>query len=149
MAALVVATILVPTGGATPVSPARRGRDRARGALLWRGAARAGEWGRAGLLVLAWATFRGRAMKEARLVVLNQDGFHARPCSAFVHMASRFKSEIYVRRDDVEVNAKSLLGVMMLAAETGAELIVRAEGPDEDEAIAALTKLAEEKFGTE
>jgi len=64
-------------------------------------------------------------------------------------MASRFKSEIWVRRDDVEVNAKSLLGVMMLAAETGAELIVRAEGPDEEEAIEALTKLAEEKFGTE
>jgi phosphocarrier protein HPr len=88
-------------------------------------------------------------MREARLTILNQDGFHARPCSVFVHRASSFRSEIYVRRDDVEVNAKSLLGVMMLAAETGAELIVRAEGPDEDEAIEALTKLAEDKFGTE
>ena len=88
-------------------------------------------------------------MREAKLTILNADGFHARPCSVFVHMASRFKSEIWVRRDDVEVNAKSLLGVMMLAAEAGAELIVRAEGPDEDEAIEALAKLAEEKFGTE
>lgn len=88
-------------------------------------------------------------MREAKLTILNQDGFHARPCSVFVHRASGFRSEIYVRRDDVEVNAKSLLGVMMLAAETGAELIVRAEGPDEDEAIEALTKLAEDKFGTE
>ena len=88
-------------------------------------------------------------LKEGRITILNLDGFHARPCTAFVNMASRFKSEIWVRRDDVEVNAKSLLGVMMLAAETGAELIVRAEGPDEAEAIEALTKLAEEKFGTE
>jgi phosphocarrier protein HPr len=88
-------------------------------------------------------------LKEARLTILNEDGFHARPCSNFVHMASRFKSEIWVRRDDVEVNGKSLLGVMMLAAEAGAELIVRAEGPDEAEAIEALQRLAEEKFGTE
>jgi phosphocarrier protein len=88
-------------------------------------------------------------VREVRLTILNQDGFHARPCTAFVHMASRFRSEIYLRRDDVEVNGKSLLGVMMLAAETGAELIVRAVGPDEDEAVEALLKLAEEKFGTE
>jgi phosphocarrier protein HPr len=88
-------------------------------------------------------------MTEAKITILNADGFHARPCGAFVHMASRYKSEIWLRRDDVEVNAKSLLGVMMLAAEAGAELIVRAEGPDEAEAIEALTKLAEEKFGTE
>ena len=88
-------------------------------------------------------------MREARLTILNADGFHARPCGVFVGMASRFKSDIWVRRDDVEVNAKSLLGVMMLAAEAGAELTVRAEGPDEDEAIEALTRLAEEKFGTE
>jgi phosphocarrier protein HPr len=88
-------------------------------------------------------------MREGRITILNQDGFHARPCGAFVHLASGFRSEIFLRRDDVEVNAKSLLGVMMLAAETGAELIVRAEGPDEEAAIAALTKLAEDKFGTE
>ena len=89
------------------------------------------------------------SVREARLKILNEDGFHARPCAAFVHMASRFRSEIWLRRDDVEVNGKSLLGVMMLAAESGAELVVRAEGPDEDEAIAALSKLAEDKFGTE
>ena len=88
-------------------------------------------------------------MREAHIRILNEDGCHARPCSAVVHMASRFKSEVWLRRDDVEVNGKSLLGVMMLAAESGAELVVRAEGPDEAEAIAALTKLAEDKFGTE
>ncbi len=88
-------------------------------------------------------------MREARLTILNEDGFHARPCSAFVHMASRFRSEIFLRRDDVEVNGKSLLGVMMLAAESGAELMVRADGPDEDAAIDALTKLAEDRFGQE
>ena len=88
-------------------------------------------------------------MREARLTILNEDGFHARPCAAFVHMASRFRSEIWLRRDDVEVNGKSLLGVMMLAAESGVELVVRAEGPDEEAAIAALSQLAEEKFGVE
>ena len=88
-------------------------------------------------------------MREARLTILNEDGFHARPCAAFVHMASSFRSEIWLRRDDVEVNGKSLLGVMMLAAESGAELVVRAEGPDEEAAIAALSQLAEDKFGVE
>ncbi|MEP7028822.1 MAG: HPr family phosphocarrier protein [Candidatus Eisenbacteria bacterium] len=88
-------------------------------------------------------------MREALLTIRNVDGFHARPCSAFVHMASRFRSEIFLQRDDVEVNGKSLLGVMMLAAETGAELIVRADGPDEEEAIAALIQLAEDRFGQE
>lgn len=83
------------------------------------------------------------------MTIRNVDGFHARPCSAFVHMASRFRSEIFLQRDDVEVNGKSLLGVMMLAAETGAELIVRADGPDEEEAIAALIQLAEDRFGQE
>jgi phosphocarrier protein len=52
-----------------------------------------------------------------------------------------------MRRDDVEVNAKSLLGVLMLAAETGTTIAIRAEGPDEDEAVAALVQLVEENFG--
>ena len=88
-------------------------------------------------------------MREATLTILNEDGFHARPCAAFVHMATRFRSDIWLRRDDTEVNGKSILGVMMLAAETGAVITVRADGPDEAEAVAALAKLVEDKFGEE
>ena len=86
-------------------------------------------------------------MLETELVIANQQGLHARACQAFVHLASRFRSDIFVRRDDTEVNGKSILGVMMLAAETGAVITVRAEGPDEAEAGAALAKLVEDKFG--
>ena len=88
-------------------------------------------------------------MVEAELVITNRQGLHARACQAFVHLASRFRAEVFVLRDGVEVNGKSILGVMMLAAEPGAAIRVRAEGPDEDEAVAALSKLVEDKFGEE
>ncbi|MEO6462316.1 MAG: HPr family phosphocarrier protein [Candidatus Eisenbacteria bacterium] len=86
-------------------------------------------------------------MVQAELVITNGIGLHARPCSMFVNLASRFRSEVFVTRDGVEVNGKSILGLMMLAAEPGAAIVVRAEGPDEDEALAALAKLVEENFG--
>lgn len=86
-------------------------------------------------------------MVRAELVITNSIGLHARPCSLFVNLASRFRSEVFVSRDGVEVNGKSILGLMMLAAEPGAAIVVRAEGPDEDEALAALAKLVEENFG--
>jgi phosphocarrier protein HPr len=86
-------------------------------------------------------------VKEATVAVTNEMGLHMRPSEKLVRLASRFQSEVFMRRDDVEVNAKSLLGVLMLAAETGAELAIRAEGPDEDEAVDALVKLVEGNFG--
>ncbi len=86
-------------------------------------------------------------MREATLTITNQAGLHARACQAFVNLASRYRSEVWVRRGDVDVNGKSILGVMMLAAESGATIVVRADGPDEDEALAALSRLVEEKFG--
>jgi len=86
-------------------------------------------------------------MVQAELTITNSIGLHARPCSQFVNLASRFRSEIFVSRDGVEVNGKSILGLMMLAAEPGAAIVVRAEGPDESEALAALAKLVEENFG--
>jgi phosphocarrier protein len=76
-------------------------------------------------------------------------GLHMRSAEKVMRTASRFESEVFVRRDDVEVNAKSYLGLLMLAAETGASLTVRADGPDEDDAVAALVALVEDKFGEE
>lgn len=88
-------------------------------------------------------------MTEAKLLIRNQLGLHARACAMFVKTAAKFKSEIFVSRDDLEVNGKSIMGVMMLAAEEGSTIKVRGEGPDEKEAIAALTTLVEGKFGGE
>ena len=88
-------------------------------------------------------------MTEAQLVIRNQLGLHARACALFVKTAAKFKSHVLVSRDDLEVNGKSIMGVMMLAAEEGSLIKVRAEGEDEQAAIAALTELVNGKFGGE
>ena len=88
-------------------------------------------------------------MTEAELLIRNQLGLHARACALFVKTAARFASEVTVRRDDLEVNGKSIMGVMMLAAEEGSTIQVRATGPDEREAVAALRELVDGKFGGE
>ena len=66
-----------------------------------------------------------------------------------VETASKFKSEIKFKKDDLEVNAKSIMGVMMLAAEIGSKIIILVEGEDETQAVEALVKLFEDKFGEE
>lgn len=88
-------------------------------------------------------------MVEAQLVIRNQLGLHARACALFVKAAARFKAQVLVSRDDLEVNGKSIMGVMMLAAEEGATIKVRAEGEDEQEALRALEELVAGKFGGE
>jgi phosphocarrier protein len=88
-------------------------------------------------------------MKQAELLIRNQLGLHARACALFVKLAARYRSHVVVSRDDLEVNGKSIMGVMMLAAEEGSTIVVRADGPDEAEAIAALTELVDGKFGGE
>ena len=88
-------------------------------------------------------------MVEAQLVIRNQLGLHARACAMFVKTAARFRSQVFVSRDDLEVNGKSIMGVMMLAAEEGATIRVRAEGEDERQALGALEALVEGKFGGE
>ena len=92
---------------------------------------------------------RRTPLKEVELLIRNQLGLHARACALFVKTATRYKSEVFVSRDDLEVNGKSIMGVMMLAAEEGALIKVRAQGPDEDAAIAALKDLVDGKFGGE
>jgi len=86
---------------------------------------------------------------EIELLIRNQLGLHARACALFVKTASKYKSEVIVSRDGLEVNGKSIMGVMMLAAEAGSSIVVRAEGPDAEEAVAALQSLVDGKFGGE
>ena len=88
-------------------------------------------------------------MSEAELVIRNQLGLHARACALFVKTAAKFQAHILVSRDDLEVNGKSIMGVMMLAAEEGSTIRVRAEGPDESAAIRAIAELVNGKFGGE
>lgn len=72
------------------------------------------------------------------VVVRNRNGLHARPASEFVKLASGFESEVKVRKEELEVNGKSIMGVLMLAAEPGAELTLTAAGEDAAEAVYAL-----------
>ena len=86
-------------------------------------------------------------MTERSVRIVNKNGLHARPAAELVKTASRFQSDITMVRDDLEVNGKSIMGVMMLAAECGAELLVRAEGPDAEQAVTAIVELVSNKFG--
>ena len=85
--------------------------------------------------------------KEIRVV--NRLGLHARPAAQIVQKASQFKSEIKLSKDGLEVNAKSIMGVMMLAAEMGSSLFILAEGPDEEAAAEAIAVVFASKFGEE
>lgn len=86
-------------------------------------------------------------MTEREITLTNRLGLHARPAAKVVQTAGEFKSEIRLKRDDLEVNAKSILGVMTLAAEMGSKVLIRAEGEDEVQAVQAVAKLFEGKFG--
>lgn len=88
-------------------------------------------------------------MVERKTQVINKLGLHARPAAMLVQKASKFKSEIKLQKEDVEINAKSILSVMMLAAEVGSFVTIKAEGEDEEEAVEAIAGLFEEKFGEE
>ena len=88
-------------------------------------------------------------MTEAQLVIRNQLGLHARACALFVKTAAKFRSHVFVSRDELEVNGKSIMEVMMLAAEEGSIIKVKTEGEDEAEALTALKDLVNGKFGGE
>ena len=83
-------------------------------------------------------------MKEA--TVNNQVGLHARPATFFIQKANEFKSSIWVEKDERRVNAKSLLGVLSLGIVKGTEIALIADGPDEEEAVAALAELISSDF---
>jgi phosphocarrier protein HPr len=86
-------------------------------------------------------------MVERSVQILNKNGLHARPAAEIVKISAKFQSEVTLVRDGMEVNGKSIMGVMMLAAECGATLVLRAEGSDANEALDALAALILNKFG--
>jgi phosphocarrier protein len=88
-------------------------------------------------------------MIERELTVRNKAGIHTRPASMIVRTASKYESEVFLRRDRYEINAKSVIGVMTLAAEQGATLMLVVEGDDEEDAADALEDLFENGFGEE
>jgi phosphocarrier protein HPr len=86
-------------------------------------------------------------MPERQVQIVNKNGLHARPAAEIVKLAAKFQSEITIVKDDLDVNGKSIMGVMMLAAEHGSTIVLRAEGPDADAALDALSTLVSNKFG--
>jgi phosphocarrier protein HPr len=86
-------------------------------------------------------------MPEREVKIINKLGIHARPAAEIVKTAGKFQSNITIVRDDLEVNAKSIMGVMMLAAECGATIVLRALGDDSDQALDALAAVIANKFG--
>ena len=86
-------------------------------------------------------------MTKETVTISNKLGLHARAAAKLVHTASAFSAEIFVGTENEEVNAKSILGILTLAATKGTPLTVRADGSDEREAIQAIVDLFEDKFG--
>lgn len=86
-------------------------------------------------------------MVERGVLVVNQAGIHARPSAEIVKTASRFASVVTLSLDGLDVNAKSIMGVMMLAAPCGSTVTVRADGEDAQSAVMALADLFARKFG--
>ncbi len=86
-------------------------------------------------------------MPSRKVTIQNRDGLHLRPASLLVKEAARYRSDIFVSKNGLEVNAKSIMGVTMLAAEVGSEIEIRAEGEDAEGALEALVKLIESRFG--
>jgi len=83
---------------------------------------------------------------ERDIEIRNKLGLHARAAAKFVHTAARFKADIKIRKGDEEVDGKSILGILLLAAGRGSTIRVRADGEDEREALDAIEKLIEAKF---
>jgi phosphocarrier protein len=86
-------------------------------------------------------------MLQREVLVMNKNGIHARPAAEIVKAASKFRSQITLSREDMEVNGKSIMGVMMLAAEYGSTILLKADGPDATEAVDALSALITGRFG--
>ncbi|MBL9152767.1 MAG: HPr family phosphocarrier protein [Verrucomicrobiales bacterium] len=86
---------------------------------------------------------------ERDFTIVNPEGLHARPAAKFVKLSNRFESDIWVRRADEEVNGKSIMGLMMLAAEKGAVIRVTANGPDADTALTRIGELIQSGFTAE
>ncbi len=86
-------------------------------------------------------------MIKKKVTIVNEAGLHARPAAALVKLASKFKSDFFIHMYGYKVNGKSILGVMTLAAEQGAELELELDGPDEKKAAKAIIDLINDGFG--
>lgn len=86
-------------------------------------------------------------MTRRTIRLVNRLGLHARAASRLVQVAAGFDSAVWLERDGRRVNAKSIMGVLMLAAPVGSELILECDGPDEDDAARAVEALVEDRFG--
>ena len=86
---------------------------------------------------------------QRKVKITNTLGLHARPASLFVKIATNFKSEIIVEKDGEEVNGKSLMGLLMLAAAAGSVINISAKGEDCEHALKAIVELIEKKFEEE
>ena len=98
-----------------------------------------------GLLNRRSAAARGQKI-EKEITVINRLGLHARPAAMFVRIASRYRSEIWVEKEGEQINGKSIMGLMMLAAGQGSKLLIRCEGPDADKVMEELEELIQQKF---
>jgi phosphocarrier protein len=88
-------------------------------------------------------------MVEVEVMITNKLGLHARPAAKLVQTASGFESDIVLIKENLEVNAKSIMGVMMLAAEMGSTILIQAHGKDEKKAVMAVAHVFNSKFGEE
>ena len=88
-------------------------------------------------------------MKEKNVKIVNKLGLHARPASLIVQTAMAFSSNIYIINDEIKVDAKSIMGILMLAAACGTELTLRTEGPDEEQALEKMSEIFNNGFGEE
>ena len=79
--------------------------------------------------------------------IVSKLGLHARPSALLVSVTSKFQSEVFITKEGLRINAKSIMGVMMLAAERGSELLIEADGPDEEAAVEAVVQLIQSGFG--
>jgi phosphocarrier protein HPr len=86
-------------------------------------------------------------MLQAKIEIINKLGLHARASAKLTQLAGQFKSEVFIARQGRRVNAKSIMGVMMLAAAKGAQIEIETNGADEAAALQALTQLISDKFG--
>ncbi len=86
-------------------------------------------------------------MQQLEVEIVNKLGLHARASAKLTQLAGKYQSEVWMSRNGRRVNAKSIMGVMMLAAAKGTTVTIETSGPDEDEAMAALLELIRDKFG--
>lgn len=85
-------------------------------------------------------------MIEKEVTIINKAGMHTRPASTIVKIAAKFKSEFFLAKDDFEVNGKSIIGVMTLAAEQGSKLLLKFDGPDEEQLAKEMLDFFERGF---